>query len=263
MSALVEMKGIARTYTRGGFFSRGEELHVLRDVNLTVEPGECVGLIGSSGAGKSTLGRVILGVEYADAGELRLLGAPVDRKHPVTREQRRAVQVVFQNALDSCNPRMTAFEIVAEPLKNFERLRGAELRKRAAELLEMVGIDPAEMGKHPSRFSGGQLQRICIARALALSPRLILLDEAVSALDMIVQAQILDLLDSLRRRLGTAYLFVTHDLRLVRRFCGRAFILQEGRLEAFNPQTLTSDHPIAQLDELLSAMLPPMPAVGS
>lgn len=257
MSPVVELKNVARSYAHGGVFSRGESFCVLKDVNLTVNPGECIGLIGLSGAGKSTLGRILLGIEAPDAGEVRILGRSAAGRISV--QQRRAVQAVFQNALDSCNPRMSAFEIVAEPLRNFCGFKGTALRDRVAELLEMTGISPDDMNKLPGRFSGGQLQRICIARALAPQPQLILLDEAVSALDMLVQAQILDLLDALRRRLGTAYLFVTHDLRLIRRFCSRAVLLQEGVLKPFDPRTLKAAQPLALLDELADAMLPPLP----
>lgn len=259
---VLEARGVCKTYRRGGFFSKAEAIPVLRGVDLDIAPGECVGLVGRSGAGKSTLGRIILGLESPDAGTVRLFGQPVQDKAGRLRMPnalRRQVQVVFQDALGSVNPRLTAGQIIAEPLCNFERLRGKALRERIAGLLECVDLVPSDADKHPNRFSGGQLQRVCIARALAARPGLIVLDEAVSSLDMLVQARILDLLEALRRKEGTAYLFVTHDLRLVRRFCDRAFAVQDGRLEPFDHRQLNVARLPESLRHLVSAMLPSMP----
>lgn len=211
-SAVIELSHVSKSYRRGGFFSRGERFSVLSNVVLSVAPHQCVGVIGPSGTGKSTLGRLMLGLEEPDSGSVSILGHTVNHQSPLSKKQRRAVQVVFQNALDSCNPRHRIKDILAEPLRNFDDLSGRQLDERIVELLQMVGLDKKDRHKYPSQFSGGQLQRICIARALAPRPSLILLDEAVSALDMVVQAHILDLLDQLRHSLGTAYLFVTHEI---------------------------------------------------
>lgn len=265
---ILEASSVTKTYTRGGFFSRAKPVPVLRGVNLKVEPGECVGLIGRSGAGKSSLGRLLLGLESPDQGTISILGKPVTKKRgrpQLSREQRRAVQVVFQDAIGSVNPRLTAQEIISEPLRNFEKLSGCEMRGRVEELLISVGLKPDDADKHPARFSGGQLQRISIARALAAKPRCIILDEAVSSLDMLAQAKVLDLLDDLRRKDGVAYLFVTHDLRLVRRFCDRAVIVEDGRLHEFdhiNPRAAAE--PLV-LQKLTNALLPasPQPSMES
>ncbi|MFH1914993.1 MAG: ATP-binding cassette domain-containing protein [Pseudomonadota bacterium] len=258
--SVITLDTITKSYGRGGFFQRQERIQVLKGVSLSLAAGECLGLVGRSGSGKSTLGRIVLGLEAPDTGSVSILGQDVTGRRTLPLAMRRAVQVVFQDAIGSTNPRMTAGEIIAEPLRNFDKLSGRPLRERVAELLEQVGLSPDDAAKLPGRFSGGQLQRICIARALAPSPRVIVLDEAVSSLDMLIHARILDLLDSLRHKLGTAYLFVTHDLRLVRRFCDRAFIMSDGTLHAFDPKKVTSMSGLRDLDELSRAILPPLPS---
>jgi nickel transport system ATP-binding protein len=257
---VITLDNVTKTYGRGGFFSKQERMAVLKGVSLSLHAGECLGLVGRSGSGKSTLGRIMLGLEAPDAGSVAILGQDVTGCKTLPSTLRRAVQVVFQDAIGSTNPRMTAGEIIAEPLRNFDRLKGQRLKDRIAELLECVGLSPDDANKLPGRFSGGQLQRICIARALAPEPRVIVLDEAVSSLDMLIQARILDLLDSLRHKLGTAYLFVTHDLRLVRRFCDHAFIMSDGTLHAFDPKKMASLNAVKALEELSQAILPPMPS---
>jgi nickel transport system ATP-binding protein len=258
MRNVIELEGVTKTYGRGGFFRKQECFTVLDGVDLELREGECLGLVGRSGSGKSTLGRIALGLEAPDAGSVRILGRDVTALKALPKDLRRAVQVVFQDAIGSTNPRMTAGDIVAEPLQNFTELRGTRLRDRVAELLEQVGLRPDDADKLPGRFSGGQLQRVCIARALAPSPRVIVLDEAVSSLDMLIQARILDLLDDLRATHNTTYLFVTHDLRLIRRFCDRAFIMDQGSLHPF-AQGETDHAASATLRELSGAILPPMP----
>lgn len=259
ITPVIELSRVSKSYRRGGFFRKGERVEVLKEIDLSIRPGECVGLIGPSGSGKSTMGRILLGLESPDDGEVRMMGESISAETHLSKNRRRAVQVVFQNAPDSCNPRMTAREILSEPLRNFEKLKGRRLEEKIDSLLKKVGLLSSDKGKRPDRFSGGELQRICIARALAPGPDLILLDEAVSALDMVVQSQILDLLDELRFDLGTAYLFVTHDLRLVRRFCDRAFLLENGRLEPFDPATFAANKHLPLLDELVKAMPPSRP----
>ncbi|QJT10865.1 ABC transporter ATP-binding protein [Oceanidesulfovibrio marinus] len=259
--AIIEARNVTKTYRRGGFFSSAEIVPVLHGADLRIEQGECVGLVGRSGSGKSTLGRILLGLEQPTSGEARILDRPTTNggRLQVDREQRRAVQVVFQDAIGSVNPRLTARSIIAEPLRNFEKLRGAALDARVAELLQHVGLSPDDVAKHPSRFSGGQLQRISIARALAARPRCIILDEAVSSLDMLVQARILDLLDDLRTKDGVSYLFVTHDLRLVQRFCDRAVAVEQGRLVDFDHTNFRAAAMPGSLGDLAAAMLPAMP----
>jgi nickel transport system ATP-binding protein len=259
---IVEARGVTKTYKRGGFFSMAKSVPVLKGVNLSIAEGECVGLVGRSGSGKSTLGRIMLGLEAPTDGEVRILDRPTSygNRLQIDRDQRRAVQVVFQDAVGSLNPRLTAKNIIAEPLRNFERLRGGALDERVAELLQQVGLHSDDAGKHPSQFSGGQLQRISIARALAARPRCIILDEAVSSQDMLVQAKILDLLDALQQKKHVAYLFITHDLRLVKRFCDQAVAMENGVLVKFDHRQYHQAQMSGSLGELAAAMLPATPS---
>lgn len=228
---LLELDKVAKIYHRGGWFGRGASVEAVMDVSLAVPEGGSVGLIGRSGAGKSTLGRMILGLERPDRGTIRYRGQELQH---FTKQDwklfRREVQVVFQNALGSVNPRWPVKDIIAEPVRNFTRLAGAGLRARVEELLRLVGLSQTDADKYAHQFSGGQLQRICIARALALQPRMIVLDEAVSSLDMLIQAQILKLLRDLRDETGVSYLFVSHDIRIVAGFCDVVAIMHQGRI---------------------------------
>ncbi len=228
---LLELRGVTRSYRTGGWFAPRQERQVLRGVDLTVREGGCTGVVGPSGAGKSTLCRIALGLEQPDGGVVRFMGRTWGRdvRHGLGKD-RRHIQVVFQNSVNAVNPRLTVERIIGEPLENFTTLNRRQRRARAGELLEQVHLSPALLDRLPHRLSGGQLQRVCIARALAPRPRLILLDEALSSLDMLVQARVLDLLTELRRATGTAYLFVTHDVRLVPLFCDEAAVLTEGRV---------------------------------
>ncbi len=261
---LLELRGVTRSYRTGGWFAPRQERQVLRGVDLTVREGGCTGVVGPSGAGKSTLCRIALGLERPDGGEVRFMGRNVrgglgrDRRH---------VQVVFQNSVNAVNPRLTVERIIGEPLENFTTLDRRQRRARAGELLEQVHLSPALLDRLPHRLSGGQLQRVCIARALAPRPRLILLDEALSSLDMLVQARVLDLLAELRRATGAAYLFVTHDVRLVPLFCDEAAVLTEGRVAPVDMHApghacaRQAPHQAA-FDALRAAILPAMPPMS-
>lgn len=229
--SVLSLENVRKTYRRGGIFGGGEALTVLDGVDLELHKGQCLGLVGRSGCGKSTMGRLALGLERPDSGTVRYKGRDIrSLKGTDWRDFRRNVQVVFQNFIAAVNPRMTAGEIVAEPLRNFERLGEARLRAKVGELLEQVGLSPADAGKLPTQFSGGQLQRVCIARAIALSPEVLVLDESVSSLDMLVQAQVLDLVASLGRERGASCLFISHDLRVVARACSEAAVMRGGRI---------------------------------
>jgi nickel transport system ATP-binding protein len=252
---LFEMRGVRHAYRGGGPFSRRPRVTVLEDASLRIAPGECVALLGPSGSGKSTLGRLLLGLERPETGEILFEGRPLlDPRGRMARETRRAIQAVFQDPVGATSPRYTAFQVVAEPL----RLPPATLRARVAALMADVGLEPALMGRPAHRLSGGQLQRLCIARAIAPEPRLLLLDEAVSSLDLETQAAVLDLLRGLRRRTGAAFLFVTHDLRLVRGFADRTYVMEDRRpVEVPDPFGPGPVPPI--LATLRAAMLPARP----
>ncbi|RLQ91345.1 ATP-binding cassette domain-containing protein [Planomicrobium sp. Y74] len=213
--SLLEVKDITHSYGASFSFWRKKEVKpVLSGVSLSIEEGTCLGLLGSSGAGKSTLGKVILGLEKPQKGQVIFQGQDLYAMDARSRQQmRRNLQVVFQDSYSSVNPRLTAEKIIAEPLENYEKLSSTEQKRAIANLLEQVGLSNGDMKKYPREFSGGQLQRINIARALALKPKMIVLDESVSSLDMVTQTTILNLLQDLKTMHGLSYLFITHDIR--------------------------------------------------
>ncbi len=209
-----------------------ETLRALNGVSFSLERGKTLGLVGESGCGKSTLGRTLLGLYEPTSGTVVLAGqdlARMNRRRP--RKFRRLMQVVFQDPYASLDPRMNVHEIVAEPL----RINGEYRRERVDELIELVGLPAAAAGRKPADFSGGQRQRIAIARALALNPELLILDEAVSALDVSIQAQIINLLKRLQRELGVAYLFISHNLAVVRHVSDHVAVMYLGRIVEMGP----------------------------
>lgn len=227
MSLLLEVEELTVRYARGRRTSTA-----LDGVSLQVAAGETVGLVGESGSGKSTLGKAALGQVRPACGRIRFDGADITA---LTGRRRRhlsqRMQVVFQNPYSSLNPQRTVGQSIAETLEaQRPRLGGAEVRARVAEVLELVGLPADVAERFPGSFSGGQRQRIAIARALAPRPDLIICDEAVSALDLSIQAQVLNLLIRLQDDLGIAYLFITHDLAVVRHLCHRVVVLQQGRI---------------------------------
>ncbi|HEY0215825.1 MAG TPA: ABC transporter ATP-binding protein [Cellulomonas sp.] len=232
--ALVSLRGVSKHYPVRGTGRGAAHRRVLRavdDVSLDVRRGETLGVVGESGSGKSTLGRLAVRLIDATTGSVRfdgqeIAGLPASRLRPV----RRHMQVVFQDPLGSLDPRMSIGQIVAEPLRVLDGARGAALTDRVAELLELVGLDPARSGASPRALSGGQRQRVGIARAIAVNPRFILADEPVSALDVSVQAQITNLLVELQERLGLTYLFIGHGLPVVRQISQRVAVMYLGRV---------------------------------
>ena len=206
------------------------------DVSLDVMPAETVALVGESGSGKSTLGRVALRLSAATSGTVEFDGTDITRlKGAELRRIRPAMQVVFQDPLASLNPRMSAGAIVAEPLRALRGVKGSELDDRVDELFRAVGLNPSRKGARARALSGGQRQRVAIARAIALEPRLILADEAVSALDVSVQAQIVNLFAELREKFGLSYLFISHGLPIVRHLAQRVGVVYLGRIVEIGP----------------------------
>jgi peptide/nickel transport system ATP-binding protein len=221
-----------------GFFHKGISNYVkaVDGVSFDIGRGEALGLVGESGCGKTTTGRVILRAETPTAGQIIFRDgdkgevdlAQLDRGD--LRNIWRNIQLIFQDPYSSLNPRMTLEQIVGEPLRNYNVVKGAALRDRVAELLGFVGLRPEYMSRYPHAFSGGQRQRIGIARALALNPQMIICDEPVSALDVSIQAQILNLLQDLRSRFQLTYLFISHDLSVVRHLCDRVAVMYVGKI---------------------------------
>src|SRR3954452_18763121 len=211
---LVEVSRLVKEYRRGGLFSRGGAVRAVDDVSFSIGEGETFGLVGESGSGKSTTGRCMLRLIEPDRGEVRFAGDDVLAFSKARmRAARRDMQMVFQDPYSSLNPRMRAREIVEEPLVIHRLGDRAARQERVMELFRLVGLDHAHLERYPHQFSGGQRQRIGLARALALNPKFVVLDEPVSALDVSVQAQVVNLLVDLQSRLKLTYLFIAHDLR--------------------------------------------------
>src|SRR5204863_3858678 len=228
MSALLEVKRITKHYpVRQGVFGRTTgQVHAVDDVSFTIGEGETLGLVGESGCGKSTTGKAILRLVDVTSGSVEWRGQRIDTLGEAdVRPFRRELQAVFQDPYSSLNPRMRAADIVAEPIRNFESAGKDEIAQRVATLFAKVGLRPDQMVKYPYEFSGGQRQRLGIARALAPHPRLIVCDEPVSALDVSVQAQVINLPRDLQQELGLSYLFVAHDLAVVEHISHRVAVM--------------------------------------
>lgn len=261
--ALLQAEGLSRTFRQGGWLNRSVT-HAVRDVSLQVMPGETLALVGESGSGKSTLGRLLSGLERADSGVVYFAGQRIDGLDTARlRAVRRDLQVIFQDPYSAIDPRMAVGEFVAEPLRVHRAFADPDdLRRQVAGLMHKVGLDPA-MGERRARdFSGGQRQRLCIARAIALKPRLIVADEPITALDVSIQAQIVNLLMDLQQELGMTYLFISHDLSMVRHISQRVAVMREGRIVELAPTAQlfsTPRHPYTQA--LLSAVPVPDPRI--
>ncbi|CAN7473429.1 ATP-binding cassette domain-containing protein [Bosea sp. LjRoot9] len=263
---LLSVRNLAKHYTSGGGWFGGAShlVKAIDDISFDIAPREIVGLVGESGSGKSTTGRVVLRLEEPTGGEIRFDG------HDITslparelKAFRRQMQVVFQDPYAALNPRMTVGDFVAEPLIVHGLVTSrSERADRVAALFKQVGLDPRFMTRYPHEFSGGQRQRVNIARAVAMRPRLIIADEPITALDVSIQAQIINLFQDLQQELGMAYLFIAHDLSMVRYLCHRVAVMLRGRLVEIAPtEAIFSDprHPYTR--SLLSAIPIPNPAI--
>ncbi|MCL1925614.1 MAG: ATP-binding cassette domain-containing protein [Syntrophorhabdaceae bacterium] len=236
--ALLTLVNVYKTFpVRASFFSAEEvRVRAVDGVSLSLQPGKTLGLVGESGCGKSTMGKLAIRLLDPDSGTIRFEGKDMARlAGEELRGMRRRMQIIFQDPYSSLNPRMKVQDIVGEGWFVHGLARGRELRDKAALLLERVGLTAEARNKYPHEFSGGQRQRIGIARAIALSPRLIVADEPVSALDVSVQAQILNLLKGLQEEYGMAYLFVSHDLRVIRHVSDHVAVMYSGKVMELGP----------------------------
>jgi oligopeptide/dipeptide ABC transporter ATP-binding protein len=249
----------------GGWLSGGARiLHAIDDVSLEIYPGQVLGLVGESGCGKTTLGRCLLRLVDPTAGRITFDGRDLFAlKGAELRHLREEMQIVFQSPLSSLSPRFKVFDCVAEPLQTHRHLTRAELESRVLELLEQVGLGRQHLDRYPHELSGGQCQRVAVARALALSPRLLVLDEPTSALDVSVQAQIINLLAELRTQRGLTYLFISHDLGVVQYISDRICVMYLGKLVETGLSGAIFDaprHPYSQA--LISAISVPEPGAA-
>jgi ABC-type oligopeptide transport system ATPase subunit len=263
--ALIEAEHLCRLFpVRAGMFARRSFLRAVDDVSLAIAPGETLAVVGESGSGKSTLGRMLLGLLAPSAGTIRFRGEPLDGlRGEAWRRFRREVQVVFQDTGASLNPRRSIGHSVAVPLRWNLGLRAPDAAIQAAALLEQVGLPRAEFAARlPHALSGGQRQRVGIARALASGPRLIIADEPVSALDVSVRAQVLKLMRRLQAEHGLAYLFITHDLGVVRAVADRVLVMHRGRIVEQGPVDAVLDAPRHDYTRALTAAIPGLASIG-
>ncbi|AVS94781.1 peptide ABC transporter ATP-binding protein [Paracidovorax avenae] len=263
---LLEVRGLVRDYPlpRERLWTPAPRFRALDGVDFTLAPGRSLGVVGESGSGKSTLARLVMALDTPTAGQVRLRGRDLHALGAADlRAARRDVQMVFQDPYGSLDPRMTVERLVAEPLAALEGLPRPQQRERVAEVLAQVGLRPSDAGKYPHEFSGGQRQRIAIARAIVTRPALVVADEPVSALDVSVQAQVLNLLQDLQEQAGLSLLLISHDLAVVRHLCDEVVVLREGRIvERGSPEVLFRSpvHPYTR--ELVAAVPRVLPVHG-
>ena len=260
---LVEALSVSKSFPGRGTFRRGPTVHAVRAVDVAVGRGEAVGVVGESGSGKSTLGRLLLGLTTASEGRVLFDGVPLARPaSPGWRALRRRMQIVFQDPFGSLDPRRRVGPQIGDGM----RLHGVRDRvaraERLAALLALVGLDPSHASRFPHEFSGGQRQRVGIARALAPAPDFLVADEPVSALDVSIQAQIIQLLARLRRELGMAMLFISHDLLVVRQLCDRVLVLYLGRIVEEGPAANVFERPAHPYTRALLSATPRLHAAS-
>jgi oligopeptide transport system ATP-binding protein len=266
--ALIQIRGLKMHFPVGGggiFRRQSEVVHAVDGIDLDIYRGETLGLVGESGCGKSTMGRAILQLHRPTSGQVIFDGVDlVTVKERRLRSYRRKLQIIFQDPYASLNPRMTVGSIIGEPLREHKLVPRKDVMSRVRELMELVGLDPSFVLRYPHEFSGGQRQRIGIARALAVQPDFIVCDEPVSALDVSIQAQVINLLQDLQEKLGLTYLFIAHDLAAVRHISNRIAVMYLGQIVEIAPAAQIYERPRHPYTKALVSAVPiPDPRVES
>lgn len=258
MTALLTVENVEKRFGGGrGLFGRKPAVHAVQGVDVVVETGETLGIVGESGCGKSTLARMLVGLDRPTSGSITMAGIdPSAFAHGDTRTLARTIQYVFQDPVSSLNPRKTIRTILETPMIHLLGLDAARRAERLAELMEAVKLSPDFLDRYPHEFSGGQAQRIGIARALAAEPKLVILDEPVSALDVSVQAQVLNLLEDLQQRFGLTYVFISHDLSVVRYIADEVMVMYFGEAVEYGTRDEVFSNPQHSYTKTLFAATP-------
>lgn len=243
---------------RSGFFNHVTDyVHAVDGVSFTIQKGQSYGVIGESGSGKSTIGQALVGLVEATSGTITYRGKDVtDKRVRKKLKYNKDVQMIFQDSLSSLNPKKKVIDIIGEPLRNFEKLSRKDLKQLVLELLQTVGLDEKSLYKYPHQFSGGQRQRIGVARAVATKPKLIIADEPVSALDLSVQAQVLNYMKAIQKKYGVAFLFISHDLGVVHHMCDNLAIMHRGRFVEIGTREDIYQDPLHIYTKRLLAAIP-------
>src|SRR5947199_505879 len=255
-SPLLRVENVVKHFPTGGAFGRAV-VHAVDDVSLAIQQGETLGLVGESGCGKSTLGRVIVQLQPATSGHIYFKDTDLTKlRGEKLRRMRQQVQMIFQDPYASLNPRMTVGDIVSEPLRTFRVARGRKAEQRVQEVMRVVGLNPGFVNRYPHEFSGGQRQRIGIARALVLNPTFMVADEPVSALDVSIQAQIVNLMEDLQTQFNLTYLFIAHELAVVRHISDRIAVMYLGKIVEIGPSDAIRDRPLHPYTKVLESSVP-------
>ncbi|MEP2704248.1 MAG: dipeptide ABC transporter ATP-binding protein [Roseibium sp.] len=255
---ILKVRDVYRTYDiKGGMFKKGSQLTAVKGVSFDVKRGSTLAVVGESGCGKSTLARMLTMIDAQTSGGIEIDGLPIDiSKTGISKEMRQKVQIIFQNPYGSLNPRQKIGHVLKEPLLLNTDMPAEERRDLALQMLEKVGLQPEHYGRYPHMFSGGQRQRIAIARAIMMKPKLLVLDEPVSALDLSVQAQILNLLADLQDELGLTYVFISHDLSVVRYLADKVMVMYLGEVVEYGTRDEVFDNPQHDYTKTLFAATP-------
>lgn len=255
---ILKVRDLYRTYEiRGGLFRKPSSLTAVKDVSFDVARGSTLAVVGESGCGKSTLARMLTMIDAQSSGTIEVDGLPIDiSRTGISRDMRQKVQIIFQNPYGSLNPRQKIGHVLEEPLLLNTDMGSNERRDLALEMLQKVGLQPEHYGRYPHMFSGGQRQRVAIARAIMMKPKLLVLDEPVSALDLSVQAQILNLLADLQDELGLTYVFISHDLSVVRYIADKVMVMYFGEVVEYGTREEVFDNPRHEYTKTLFAATP-------